>query len=181
VSSLKNSQGDSSTTNTSKKWVVVQLSSTGEKEKNINLFQRSVKRYLGKDLSVFVPAANLSAREDNHVMYYMDGYIFIEHAANIQYNKLNETAYFMRVLTHPKTGVCLINDSEIEVMRKGMEKMKKGIFDKNDEVKVIRGSFKNLTGKISEVYDGGEFVQIDVGLLSKPLLIDYPANYLMKL
>lgn len=176
----KNSSNDSSNNN-SKKWVVVQLSSTGEKEKNISLFQKAVKRYLGKELAVFVPAANLSAREDNHVMYYMDGYIFIEHALNTPYHKLNDTTYFMCVLTHPKTGVCLINDSEIDVMRKGMEKMKKGIFSKNDEVKVIRGSFKNLTGKISEVYDGGEFVQIDVGLLSKPLLIDYPANYLVKL
>jgi transcription antitermination factor NusG len=166
---------------TAKKWVVVQLSSSAEKEKNISIFQRSVKRYLGKDLLVFVPAANLSARDDNHVMYYMDGYIFVEYQEGVNYNKLNETTYFMYVLSHPKTGVCLINDSEIDVMRKGMEVMKVGKFSKNDEVKVIRGSFKNLTGKISEVYEGGEFVQIDVGLLSKPLLIDYPANYLVKI
>lgn len=164
-----------------KKWVVVQLSSSAEKEKNLSVFQRSVKRILGKDLNVFVPAANLSAREDNHIMFYMDGYVFIEHMPGVNYNKLNETTYFANVLTHPKTGVCLINDSEIDVMRKGIESMKVGRFALNDEVRVIRGSYKNMIGRVSNVYEGGEFIQIDVGLLSKPLLIDYPANYLTKL
>ena len=164
-----------------KKWVVVQLSPSAEKEKNLSVFQRSVKRYLKKDLEVFVPAANLAAREDNHVMFYMDGYIFIEYADGVDYSKLNETVYFANVLTQGRSGVCCINDSEIQIMRKGVESMKVGKFAKNDEVKVLKGSFKNLTGRVSEVYDGGEFVQIDVGLLSKPLLIDYPANYLVKL
>ena len=164
-----------------KKWVVVQLSSSAEKEKNLGVFQRAVKRLLGKDIPVFVPASNSTARDDNHIMFYMDGYVFVEYVVGVNYNKLNETQYFSMVLSQPRTGVCLINDSEIDAMRRGMESMKVGRFNKDDEVKVIRGSFKNLTGKVSEVYEGGEFVQIDVGLLSKPLLIDYPASYLVKI
>ena len=168
-------------TTSDKKWVVVQLSSNAEKEKNLGVFSKSVRRYLGKELVVFVPAANLSARDDNHVMFYLDGYIFIEHVPGVNYNKLNDTAYFSNVLSHPKTGLCLVADSEIDTIRKGVEIMKVGSFQKNDEVMIMRGSYKNLTGKVSMVYSGGDIVQVDFGLKSKPLLLDYPANYLKKI
>jgi len=181
VSSSNTFRNNPSISADSKKWVIVQLSTSAEKEKNLSAFSKSVKRHLGKELAVFVPAATLSAREDNHVVYYMEGYIFVEYFKGINYNRLNDTAYFSNVLTHPSTGVHLIDDSEISHLRKGMAEMKIGAFSKGDEVKVTKGSFKNMTGKVSFVYDGGESVQIDVGLKSKPYLIDYPANYLVKL
>lgn len=172
--------GSSKDSSSGKKWVVVSLSPNAEKEKNINIFARSVKRHLGKDLEVFVPAANLSAREDTTLQFYMDGYIFIEYVQGVNYMKLNETNLFSFVLSKPSTGICLVSDADILPMREGVKTMRVGSFVKNDEVKVVKGSFKNLTGRVSEVYDGGEFVQIDIGLLSKPMLIDYPANYLVK-
>lgn len=163
-----------------KKWVVVALSTNAEKEKNISIFQRSVKRHIGKELEVFVPAANCSVREDSALMFYMDGYVFVEYVEGVNYQKLNETNLFSFVLVKPRTGICTINDSEIETMRQGIISMKKGAFSKDDEVKVVKGSFKNLTGRVSEVYEDGELIQINVGLLSKPMLIDYPASYLVK-
>lgn len=163
-----------------KQWVIVALSQNAEKEKNIHVFKKSVKRHVGKDLEVFVPAASLSARGDSTIMFYMEGYIFVEYVTGINYMKLNETNLFSAVLSRPGVGLSLISDTEIEPLREGVKSMKKGIFQKDDEVKVIKGSFKNLTGRISEVYDGGESVQINIGLLSKPLLIDYPSSYLVK-
>jgi len=59
--------------------------------------------------------------------------------------------------------------------------MKIGTFAKDDRVQVVKGSFKNLTGVVSLVYEGGEQVQLDLGLQSKPVLIDYPASYIKKI
>lgn len=164
-----------------KKWVVVQLSTTAERENDLTTIKRSVKRYLGKDLQVFIPAASLSVREDSHVMFYMDGYIFIEYVTGINYTKLNETTYFASVLTHPKTGYSCIPDSEIETLRKGVEAMKIGKFRVGDEVTILKGNYKNMRGRIKQVYDGDESYQVDIGLGSKPILADYWASWLAKI
>lgn len=164
------------------KWVVVQLSPAGEREKNVSILERSVHRFLGK-LMVFVPAACQSAkdevRNDSHTMFYMEGYIFVEFRENINYGKLSDTTYFDSVLSN-KTQLFLLDDSQVAPLRKGVEELKVGDFSVGDSVRVIRGSFKNLIGKIHCVYSGGEAVQVDLKLSSKPMLIDFPSGSIQK-
>jgi transcription antitermination factor NusG len=65
-------------------------------------------------------------------------------------------------------------------MRVGVQKLKVVSFSVGDNVKIMKGSFKGLTGKVSIVYDGGEKVQVNTGFLSKPMLMDYHSSYLQK-
>ena len=162
------------------KWVVIQLSSSGEHEKNLSILERSVHRVLRTPLSVFIPASNQKARDDVNVQFIMDGYIFVEFKQDIQYQKLSGTTYFDYVLTDSRRKLQLVTDEEILPIRKGVEELKKSCLCIGDRIKVVKGSFKNLMGVVTSVYDDGESVQVSVGLVSKPLLIDYPASYLVK-
>lgn len=163
------------------RWVVVQLSNNGEHEPNLAVIERSIDRILRKKLSVFIPATMQKARSDNQTIFYMDGYIFIEYQEGIQYHRLNGTNYFETVVSSSRDRLSLLSDSDLEPLRKGVESLKIGAFKLNDQVKVTKGTFKNLTGTISFVYDGGEQVQVNLKLSSKPMLIDYPSSFLTKL
>lgn len=166
-----------------KKWVVVQLSPTGEKEKDLSILERSVRRYLGK-LEVFVPATKQitkdGVRDDSSTMFYMDGYIFVEFVEGINYGKLTDTTYFLSVLTTNRK-YHLLDDSVLSPMRAGVQQLKIRSFQKGDFVKVIHGSFKNLVGSVVMIDDVGEKVTVSSNTSSKPVLMEYHASYLQKI
>ena len=95
------------------KWVVVQLSSLGEREKNIDLIKRAVKHLLGP-VEMFIPAIVQKVREESHTMVYMDGYVFVRFQEGMNYLKLQDTTYFKSVLCASSGGgrksYCLLDD-----------------------------------------------------------------------
>ncbi len=168
-----------------KKWIIVQLSPLGEKEKNTDLIARMIRRVLcNKTIDVFIPAISEKARDESHTVFYMEGYIFVEYIPDVNYLKLQETPYFKSVIidsyTKGKRSYSLIDDSKLNPMRVGMEALKKRAIDEGDSVKVIKGAYKNLIGKVVMVREENELITIDVGLYSKPLLIEFPASFLKK-
>lgn len=167
----------------SNKWVVVGLSSAGEKETDLKAISSAVRRILGRDLKVFVPAVSKQARDDSHTLFYMDGYIFVEHRDGIPYVKLQDTTYFSQVLCSKRGGrveYSLVGDDVLAPLREGVKDLGTCKFSVNDKVRVIKGDFRNLRGNVRMVYDGGEVVQVDFSQRSKPLLIDFPVIYLQK-
>ncbi len=171
-----------------KKWVIVQLSSNGEREKNIQAIIRSVRHILqNKKVEVCVPAVSQKVRDDSHTMFYWDGYIFVEHIEGLPYLRLNETVYFQNVLCQPGLNknkqrvFSLLHDKDLEPMKRGLESMKVCEFSENDDVKIMKGVFKNLLGKVSFVHEDGENVQVFVGLRSKQILMDFPSSYLVRI
>lgn len=174
--------------NTPTQWVVVQLTSLGEREKNIASITRSVHHILRrKDLEVFVPAISQKGLGDSLTTWYSDGYIFVRFLDGVLYNSLQETAYFSMVLSKlvvvdgvRRMKYSLLNNKDLDPMRVGMKVMRVGKFSEDDSVKVIKGNYRNLPGKVSCVYDQGEVVQVCLNLRSKPMFIDFPASYLEK-
>lgn len=167
------------------KWVIVQLTSLGEREKNIQLIIRSVHRILGKPLEVFVPAVSQKVRDESQTMFFMDGYVFVSHVENVPYLKLADTTYFSSVLIQSvivdgvrKRTFSLLDDKDIAPMKAGMQKLKLGSFKEGQSVKIVKGNFKNLQAEISYVHEDGEHAQVHVKLRSKPILIDFPVSYL---
>jgi len=170
-----------------RKWVIVQLSSNGEREKNIPVIIRAARQILrDKTIEVCVPAVSQKVRDDSHTMFYWDGYVFIEYRQGCPYLKLNETTYFANVLCQPGFGMgrqrvfSFLMDKDLEPMRRGLENMKLGEFSEKDDVKIVKGQFKNLLGRVSYVHENGENVQVYVGLRSKQILMDFPSSYLVK-
>jgi transcription antitermination factor NusG len=169
------------------KWVIVQLTSLGEREKNIQSITRSAHRILGKPLDVFVPAVSQksNSKDESQTMFYMDGYVFIRFEENVQYLKLADTMYFSTVLIQTniingerKKMFSLLDDKEIAPMRVGMQSLKLGAFKEGQSVKIIKGNFKGLKAKISYMHEDGENAQVHIELRSKPLLADFPVSYL---
>lgn len=168
------------------RWVIVELSSNGEREGDVDAIRSSVKKILGVgDIRVFIPAVSQQVRDDSQTLFFMDGYVFIEYRPGVSYLSLRDTAFFRDVLcnsTRAPGGVpsySLLNDSDLDPMRSGLQEMKRGSFSIGDRVRVVTGSYKNLRGEVSLVYDD-QTVQLSVNHLdSKRLLIDFPSTYLV--
>ena len=168
------------------KWVVIQLTSTGEREKNLALIERMAHRILGRKVDIFIPAVSQKVRDESQTMFYMDGYIFARFEEGVSYLKLQETTYFNMVLTRPLSGsrsrsFHLLDDKELAPMRVGMQAMKLGAFAKDDKVRIIKGNYKNLIAEVCLLHDDGEHVQVYVDLRSKKLLMDFPISYVKKM
>lgn len=170
---------------TNNQWVIVSLTSMGEREASVNLLTKAIRNILKSDLDVFVPAATQNARQESHTFFYMDGYVFVEYKTDIEYLKLQDTTYFGDVLCEPKVVdgrstyiYSLLSDSDLNVMRNGVKNLGKKKCSVGNRVKVTKGEYRNLCGEVVMVYDNGQTVQISVSLRSKKLLIDFPATYL---
>jgi len=157
----------------------------GERDFDVKTVQSSVHRILGRiDLDVFIPAISQDVRNDSQTLFFMDGYVFIEYKEDVQYLRLRDTSMFKEVLCTSKPGEAsrysLLDDRELDPMREGMEDLKTGDFEVGDQVRVVIGTYKNLRGEVSLVYEGGENVQVAVSHLrsKKGLLVDFPATYL---
>lgn len=166
------------------KWVVVQLSSLGEREKNIEIIRRAARQMIG-NVEMFIPAVVQKVREESHTMVYMDGYVFLLHQEGVNYLKLQDTTYFKSVLCAPGVGgkrtYCLLDDFILDGMRDGVKNLQtKSEFENGQSVKVTKGHYKGLLGKVMLVYADGKKVQVHVPLTSKPVLIEFPPNFLEK-
>lgn len=174
-------------------WVVVQLTSLGEREKNLQLIVRSAHQILGRrDLEVFVPAINQKGLDDSLTTWYSEGYVFIQHVLGVGYHKLAETNYFSTVLStmghsngEKKRLYSLLTDKDLAHMRNGMQDLKvtASKFKEDQRVKITKGSYKGLPGRVSMIYDNGENVQVFVNLRSIKgggIYMDFPASYLQK-
>lgn len=168
------------------KWVVVGLSTVGEKESDIDTIVRVVHRLLGKKLDVFVPAISQKSLGDSQTMFYMDGYVFIKYEENIPYVKLQDTTYFGQVLcaSDPKTGrhtYSLVDDCVLNKMRSDMKGISQCGFSVGDRVKIIKGEHKDLIGVVSVIYEDNQTVQVSADhLRSKKLLMDFPSTFLKR-
>lgn len=167
------------------KWVVVELSTTGERETNIKSIVNSVHKILRRnDIEVFIPAISQNVRDESQTLFYLSGYIFIKYLDNIPYYKLKETNYFQDVLCSKigrKAVYSLLSNKDLEPIKQGMNKLKFNEFNIDDLVRIKIGQYKNLRGTISLVYEDGENVQVVISLRSKKILIDFPSTYLEKI
>lgn len=177
-------EGSQSEPNGARKWVVVGLSATAEHDVNLQILAKSVHRILGRrDLEVFIPAVSRDIRSDSQIFVYMDGYLFVEYNPDVNYMKLSDTTYFSDVLCNSsrKTGpiYSLLDDSELDPVREGLESVGDTELSVNDRVRVTRGENKNLTGTVCAIQDDGQIL-ISTGLRSKPLILPYPSSFLEK-
>ena len=84
-----------------------------------------------------------------------------------------------------KREYSLLSDKDLKHMRNGMQELKvtASRFKIDQPVRITKGSYKGLPGKISLIYDDGEKVQVFVQLKSIKgggLFMDFPASYVQK-
>ncbi len=113
--------------------------------------------------------------------------MFIKYTDDVPFLKLQETTYFQTVLCQlsvvngsRKRTFSFLHDKDLEPMKRGMQSLKVREFGKGQEVKIIKGTYKNLVGKVNMVHDDNEHIQVFVGLKSKQILMDFPSSYLVQ-
>lgn len=167
----------------SSKWVAVQLSALGEREKNPVNIENLIHRCLGKTVETFIPSVSLKRQDESQTLCYMEGYIFVGYHDGIDYLRLLNIPLFKDVLHTIRSGVVtynLIENAVLNPVRDGIENMQHAEFKIDTPVRISKGTFKNLLGTVSQVYDANT-VQVFVNLKSKQMLIDFPASYLENL
>jgi transcription antitermination factor NusG len=173
------------------KWVVIELTFAGEREKDLNALKASAQKLLNCKSEVFIPAIFQKVRNESHTIFYLDGYMFIKYEEGVNYLKLQETTYFKSILhkvvrdeydkSKKRIMLTLLDDSDLNSMRSGMKKLQIASFQENDDVKIIQGEYKGLQAKVIYLHENGETVQVKVDLRSKKILFDFPSSYLMKM
>lgn len=169
-------------------WVIVELTPTGEREKNLESIRKNARKILNdKTVEVFIPSVVQKVREEFHILPFMEGYIFILHKPGLNFMRLQETNYFRSVLTRPvfdgkrrRQTLSFLSDKDLDKLRSGMQNVVKSGFSEGDIVKVVRGNYKNLKAEVIQAYEDGQHVQVYVNLASKKILLDFPASYLVK-
>jgi hypothetical protein len=166
--------------------VVVQLSSAGERE-DVDTLMRSAKRILGRDdVDIFVPAISQQFRDESQTVFFMEGYVFFRYVPGTPFLKLRDTMFFSDVLVTPGTNgdepeYALLEDSKLNRMREGMDGLRVGKFSLGDAVRIVEGSYRNLKGTVSIVYDKKQVVQVSIVLRSKRMLMDLPVTYVERI
>ena len=169
-------------------WVVVELTPTGEREKNLESIRKNARKILNdKTIEVFIPSVVQKVRDEFHILPFMEGYVFILHKPGLNFMRLQETNYFRSVLTKPvfdgkrkRYTLSFLSDKDLDKLRSGMQNVVKSGFSEGDIVKVVRGNYKNLKAEVIQAYEDGQHVQVYVNLASKKILLDFPASYLVK-
>ncbi len=164
-----------------KRWVVVELTHSGEQEKDSAALTRAIQRILGRPLSVFVPSLSTDVRSDSQILVYMDGYIFIEFQEGVQYMRLRDTSYFNEVMCVSRGSspvYSLVNDAEINGIKENMESIRNVEFGLDDHVVVKSGTNRGMRGVVMDVQ--GYEVTVKHPTRSKPCLLSYKSTYLTK-
>jgi transcription antitermination factor NusG len=153
----------------------------GERENKPEAISRAVQHILGQ-LDVFIPAVSEKRQAEEHTVYFMEGYVFVEYRPNIQYLKLLEIPFFKSVMCHRgersggEPSYSLLDDKVLDPIRTGMQEMKCRALKVHDHVRVNRGTYKNMHGVVDMI--GPDGVLVNAKLTSKPLKIEFPASWL---
>lgn len=169
-----------------RQWVVVELTHSGEQEKDDKKLARAINRILGRPLHVFVPSLSTNVRADSQVLVYMDGYVFIEFQEGVQYMRLRDTSYFNEVLCSSKGSssrgsspvYALVGDEKLDGIKKDMESIRNVEFELDDHVVVKSGTNRGMRGIVMDVQ--GDEITVKHPTRSKPCLLSYKSTYLTK-
>lgn len=164
------------------KWVVIELTSKGDKE-NPDEVRRALQKVL-RGADVYIPAVETQIGDDTVVHYLMRGYAFIQHTFEDRlYFRLENTKYVQMVLMAPGSTlsnrkVATVENSYIEDMQEKIRaEVNQGI-GVGDTVRICSGPYKNITAKVITEIPEEKQVQVHVQLRSKEAILTLPRSVL---
>lgn len=163
-------------------WVVLELTSQGEDEDPEVLKKAFARIVKGGD--VFIPAS-ISIVGDSRVVHKLiDNYVFVKRTfPDSFFLKLEGSKYVACVLTvaHSSSGtrkIACVSESDIEKMRRQIQVETEQGIEVGDEVEVMSGPYKGITGKVIEEIPENDSVQVYISLRSKQALVTLPRSFM---
>lgn len=163
-------------------WVVVELSSQGEKE--IEEIPGILKKILAsKSSEVFIPIFWSEESICKEKFHLFDGYVFCKSdCPEENFFSIEDDPHFRCILTNLRDGIRVIEfvpESKIKSLKNQLSKLVLKDIDEGDFVEILDGTCKSLKGEVLNKDDHIALVSIS-DLRSTELLIEVPISSLKK-
>ena len=159
-----------------KSWYVVVSKSRNEEAASFHLASKGIEVFYPK---LFLPVPTRSGR---HIVPLFPNYIFVRmDASSPQYSQVLWCRGVKRLVSFG--GVpSVVDDEVVNFMREqanpeGLITAKSSL-KIGDEVQIVKGPFKGLIGIIKEPPDTKSRVRVLMGILSRHVQVDVPADYI---
>lgn len=163
-------------------WITIQLTEKGEEI--LNSEPKILENFLKKIVKseYFLPVFYNESKSYDNKIFLFTGYLFIKYNKNDlkNYTKLSNNQYFVGPLLYCK-NLHLTPDSEIDKLKKELDKLIQPNIKKGDIVKVVDGKYKNLDAIVMEYYDDSAEADLKVTLKCMSIIVPrIPAVCLIK-
>jgi len=163
-------------------WIVLELTNLGEQKILENKLEEIIKSLLGfKEIEIFIPTITYTRGNKNVALHLMEGYIFISSCLDEDYYfQLEQTPYINKVMTtdnHKKMRqLSVVEDHIVQTMKMDLRKLITSTIVVGDSIIIVRGNYKNLEGKVFDVY--GDYAEVEIILRSVAFITKVPKVFL---
>lgn len=166
-------------------WVIVELSSRGEKKDKHEL-EEVLQDRVDRDVEIFIPSTSFWKNDDCVTIWLMEGYIFFEagHPASFYFD-LEGSPYISKVLTRDDPSgryLLYIDQEEIESLKSRLREQSMKNIEEGDQVEIKEGTYESLRGEVFDLPEDQEEVYVKVtelGALDE-IIIEIPEAFLEK-
>lgn len=173
-------------TESSKQWVILELSHMGEKESPPDLVKLLQGDIGDEEVEIFVPSASFHRRDNWVTICLMEGYIFMEGglAAGFYFD-LERSAYIQRVLTRDEPHgrfIVYIPGDEVDELKARLRTQTLRDFGEGDYVEIIEGAYENLEGTVLDFNPQTDHALVEIHeLVSIETIVELPLQFLRKI
>lgn len=154
-------------------WVTIELSRLGEQKIEEGLLASTIRKDLSveEDWPFFVPATTYVKNGKKVTIHLLEGYVFVGSGlTEVQYFALERKSLVNQVMSSKgANGIRVLNviqDSHVESMRQKLQELVSEDIEIGTQVKVIDGTYSELSGKVLGVDGDHVFVKLDLRSLS---------------
>lgn len=175
-----------SDSDSSKQWVILELSHLGEKENPKDLVTLLQGDIGDKEVDIFVPSTSFHRRDNWVTICLMEGYIFIRGGLSAGfYFNLEDSAYIQRVLTRDEPHgrfLVYVPDSEVEDLKERLRTQTLRDFGEGDKIEIIEGAYESLEGTVLDFNPNTDRALVEIHeLVSIETIVELPLQFLRKI
>jgi transcription antitermination factor NusG len=142
-------------------WIAVELTKAGELKIEDGTLASAIRRDLGVESTfpLFIPSTTYKKGGKTITVHLMEGYCFIASGLpEVKYFKLEKQPYVESVMStvggpHKMRTLSVIPNRDIEKLKKQLQDQLASDIEENAWVKVVRGKFKGLEGRVLTLLD----------------------------
>ena len=160
----------------SDQWLILELndlmSNVGYRE-----MEGAILQIFGTNVDYFIPIHNEKMGSYVSMSTLMEGYAFVKDTSAARSSLLNmsDQRIFSGVL-HQAGKYQTISNKAVSELKRKLKKSLKKKFELGTKVMILEGTFKNLTGEVIGLEEGGKKVILRIKRISREIIAPMPAT-----
>lgn len=165
-----------------KTWVTLELTTLGEIKVEEGILEKIIRKEVSDDnIEIFIPVSQYRQNGRKVTLHLLEGYFFISTGLDdMSYFDLEHTPYienvFSTITPNGLRVLSTIKNDYIEDMKNQLRGMSCKGLKQGDEVNIVMGAYKKLTGTLIEMED--EKVYVSINLRSLSAIVELPNAYI---